>query len=180
MLSKSLFYKVVGLRVCNFIKKKLQHRCFPVKFAKFLWTAILKNVCERLLLHILFFAAQFWYVNWSQIKTFFFQLRRSKKNFTGCINDTFCRTTTLYSSFLSWRFATFLSLHVLSEDSMFVENSGFLKRGNYWTVSTRVAMYSILSPLLHLPQEISRVTKFIIEWGATVDVELTSNHYRSP
>ena len=27
-----------------------QHRCFPVKFAKFLRTAILKNICERLLL----------------------------------------------------------------------------------------------------------------------------------
>ena len=24
------------LKACNFIKKRLQHRCFPVKFAKFL------------------------------------------------------------------------------------------------------------------------------------------------
>ena len=31
------------------IKKRLQYRCFPVKFAKFLRTLILKNICERLL-----------------------------------------------------------------------------------------------------------------------------------
>ena len=28
-----------GLKVCNFIKNRLQHRCFPKKFAKFLITA---------------------------------------------------------------------------------------------------------------------------------------------
>ena len=27
---KSLFNKVAGLQACNFIKKSLQHRCFPV------------------------------------------------------------------------------------------------------------------------------------------------------
>ena len=34
-----------------FIKKRLQHRCFPVKFTKFLGTPILKNICQRLLLY---------------------------------------------------------------------------------------------------------------------------------
>ena len=34
------------------MKKILQHRCFTVKFAKFLRTPILKNICERLLLKI--------------------------------------------------------------------------------------------------------------------------------
>ena len=33
-----------GLRPCNFIKKRLQHRC--VKSEKFLRTPILKNICE--------------------------------------------------------------------------------------------------------------------------------------
>ena len=47
---KSLFNKVVGLQACNFIKKTLQHRCFPVKLALFLRPPILKNICERLLL----------------------------------------------------------------------------------------------------------------------------------
>ena len=36
--------------VLNFIKKRLQRRCLPVKFKKFLITPILKNIWERLLL----------------------------------------------------------------------------------------------------------------------------------
>ena len=36
--------KVIGLEACDFIKKRLQHRCFPVNIAKFLRTAILKNI----------------------------------------------------------------------------------------------------------------------------------------
>ena len=33
----SLFFNIVaGIQTCYFIKKRLQHRCFPVKFAKFL------------------------------------------------------------------------------------------------------------------------------------------------
>ena len=35
---ESLFNKIAGLEACNFIKKILQHRCFPVKLAKFLRT----------------------------------------------------------------------------------------------------------------------------------------------
>ena len=48
---ESLFNKVVGLMACNFITNRLQQRCFPVKFAEFLRTPILKNICERLLLN---------------------------------------------------------------------------------------------------------------------------------
>ena len=33
------------------LKKRLWHRCFLVKLAKFLRTSILKNMCKRLLLH---------------------------------------------------------------------------------------------------------------------------------
>ena len=47
---QSLFNNVAGLRVCNFIKKRLQHRCFPVNFAKFSGRPNLKNICERLIL----------------------------------------------------------------------------------------------------------------------------------
>ena len=35
------------LKTCNFIKKRSQHRCFPVNIAKFLRLPILKNICER-------------------------------------------------------------------------------------------------------------------------------------
>ena len=34
----------------NCIKKRLQHRCFPMKFAKILITPILKNFSERKLI----------------------------------------------------------------------------------------------------------------------------------
>ena len=37
----SLFF--IKLQACNFIKKRLQHRCFPVKSAKFFKTLFLQN-----------------------------------------------------------------------------------------------------------------------------------------
>ena len=43
-----LFNKVAG---CNFIKKRLQRRCFPVKFVEFLRTPILEDICKRLVLY---------------------------------------------------------------------------------------------------------------------------------
>ena len=46
LLSESRFKKVAGLQACNFIKNRPQHRCFPVKIAKFLRLPILKNICE--------------------------------------------------------------------------------------------------------------------------------------
>ena len=39
-MSESLFNKVSGLQIYNFIEKKLQHSRFPVKFEKFLRTPI--------------------------------------------------------------------------------------------------------------------------------------------
>ena len=52
-LCLSLFFNKVAdlrLRPATLLKKKLQHRCFPVKFTKLLRTSYLKNICERLLL----------------------------------------------------------------------------------------------------------------------------------
>ena len=40
---ESLFYKVASLQACNFIKKKLQHRSFPVYIAKYLTTAFFSS-----------------------------------------------------------------------------------------------------------------------------------------
>ena len=51
---------VCGLKACNFIKKRLQHRLFLVNMAKFLRTPILKNICERLLLEFQWTMAVFW------------------------------------------------------------------------------------------------------------------------
>ena len=47
-----LFYKVASLQPSNVVKKRLLHRCFPMKYDKFLKTPILKNFCERLFLCI--------------------------------------------------------------------------------------------------------------------------------
>ena len=47
----SLFLTKLQAHACNFIKKRLQHRCFPVNIAKFLREPTLKNICERLLLY---------------------------------------------------------------------------------------------------------------------------------
>ena len=52
---ESLFNKVTGPQACNFMKKRLQHRCFPVKFTKFLRAPILKSICERLTASIYWF-----------------------------------------------------------------------------------------------------------------------------
>ena len=45
------FNKVVGLRHATLLKKRLQHRYFPVNFAKFLRTPFLQNTSRRLFLN---------------------------------------------------------------------------------------------------------------------------------
>ena len=45
------FWGLGTLQACNFIKKRLQYKSFPVNFAKLLRTSILKNICQRLLLN---------------------------------------------------------------------------------------------------------------------------------
>ena len=41
-----------GLKTCNFIKKILRHRYFPVNIIKYLRATVLKSSYERLLLII--------------------------------------------------------------------------------------------------------------------------------
>ena len=53
-LLKYLFNRVACLKICNFLKKRLQHRYFPMEFTKYLRKPILKNICEQLLLEPLF------------------------------------------------------------------------------------------------------------------------------
>ena len=42
---ESLFKKFTSLKVCNIIRKRTQHRCFPVNTAKLKRLPILKNSC---------------------------------------------------------------------------------------------------------------------------------------
>ena len=51
LVLEPLFNKVAGLHACSFIKKRLQHRCFPMNTARFLRTPILRSICERILLN---------------------------------------------------------------------------------------------------------------------------------
>ena len=54
----SLFLiKLQALRPRNLFKR-LQHRCFPGKFVKFLRTFMLKNICQRLLLGFFFISPE--------------------------------------------------------------------------------------------------------------------------
>ena len=43
LVLESLFAKVAGPQAWNFIKKKIQHRCFTVKILKFLRAPFLQN-----------------------------------------------------------------------------------------------------------------------------------------
>ena len=52
---------------CNFIKKRLQHKCFPVNIAKFLRTPILTNICERRFLYRWALISKFTFVPFPQI-----------------------------------------------------------------------------------------------------------------
>ena len=54
-LCQSLFDKAAGLQTCNFIKKRLQYRCFLVNFVKFLGTPTLKTIYKQLLLHLKYY-----------------------------------------------------------------------------------------------------------------------------
>ena len=43
---ESLFNKVAGMKDCNCIKKRFQHRCFSVNLTKFSRTAFLQNTSD--------------------------------------------------------------------------------------------------------------------------------------
>ena len=51
-MPESLFIKVANLKPYNFIKKRLRHRCFPVKYATFLRAPFLQYAFGSLLLKI--------------------------------------------------------------------------------------------------------------------------------
>ena len=48
---ESLLKKIASLKVCNFIKKRPQLKCFPVNITKFLRLPISKNICNWLLFY---------------------------------------------------------------------------------------------------------------------------------
>ena len=49
---KPVLIKLQALTLQVFLKKRLQHKCFPMEFTKLLGTPILKNISKRLLLEV--------------------------------------------------------------------------------------------------------------------------------
>ena len=53
LINSYKFRKFAGKHKCKrLVKKSLSHRCFPVKFSKFLRTTFSQNTCRRLLLKL--------------------------------------------------------------------------------------------------------------------------------
>ena len=52
MINSASFWQVFEIIYLVRMQKRFQRRRFPMKFAKFLRTPILKNICERLLLFV--------------------------------------------------------------------------------------------------------------------------------
>ena len=68
-LCQSLFFNKVEGAACNFIKKRLRHRCFPVKFVKFLRAPSLTEHVLWLFLANCLNKLVFFYKNCSQSST---------------------------------------------------------------------------------------------------------------
>ena len=56
----NLMYRSRHRWTCNFVKKRLQRRLFPLNIAKFLRTLFSKNICERLLLIVVICCIKNW------------------------------------------------------------------------------------------------------------------------
>ena len=65
---ESLFNKTPGSRPATLLKKRLQHRCFPVNYPKFLRTPFLQNTSGRLVFidWFLGFRSKKWDTRYSQ------------------------------------------------------------------------------------------------------------------
>ena len=68
---KSLFCKIASIQACNVIEKRLLQRCFPVKFEKFFWAPILKNIYEQLLLYTEYLIV-YWFMQFTRMHVFHF------------------------------------------------------------------------------------------------------------
>ena len=80
---ESLFSKIASLEACNFIKKRLQHRCFPMNIAKFFRNFFFPKHHRWLLLYFKFIRNLMTYIN-REIDDIYFQY-----NILSCISS-FC------------------------------------------------------------------------------------------
>ena len=84
----SFLIKMYFNKAYNFIKKRLQRRCFLGNITKFLRTPILNNICERLLLRVFPLMSQFErFSTWTN----------NKANYIGGEEDVFSKTKQIES-----------------------------------------------------------------------------------
>ena len=70
---KHLSWSLFLIKACNFIKKRLQHRCFSVNIAKFSTTHIVKNICKQLLQNVVYMINFFLFGdNWCKLSVLLF------------------------------------------------------------------------------------------------------------
>ena len=117
-VKKAVFKKFTNftdLQAFNFIKKRLQHRCFPVKFAKFLRTLILKYICKRLLLYVKINPLRFRFksIPWYTQQTF--QFTRNWESPQGRIKNLIYVYLMIFAKCNLW---TFLYVKAWSESYM--------------------------------------------------------------
>ena len=100
---ESLFNKVAAPQACNFIKKRLLHRCFPVKFVKFLGTPCFTEHLRWLLLHL-------WRPRWEGVLKFAAYIQTPL-----ILNDRyivhFCRRGALNWSFMTLKISNYTVKH---------------------------------------------------------------------
>ena len=96
-LCQSLFFnKVAFKKPATLFKKRLWHRCFPVNFAKFLRTPILKNICKLLLRSHTY--CRHWFLHASKISKIHYNLFTLKINVISLLFLSFYIFNTLYTS----------------------------------------------------------------------------------
>ena len=90
VLGNTYFNKVVGYQACNFIKKRLQHKCVPVTLATFLRTTFFTEHLRWLLLSIdyvniylfsIFFSIDFAWLPRTLLTSWFINFKKSLKRF---------------------------------------------------------------------------------------------------
>ena len=92
------FNKVAGLQAFHFIEKRLQHRCFLVNIENFLWTNFLKNICEQLLLKVVFM--------WKKeiIISFISKFNQSERKTSASFKSCFPLAEVINNFLVSWNY----------------------------------------------------------------------------
>ena len=86
---ESHFNNVACLEACNFIKKRLQHNCFPMNIEKFLWKFYLKNTTGGC-----FCTFIWWHIKIVKLMTYLFNIKYFVS--LSCISSFFSQSVLKY------------------------------------------------------------------------------------